>query len=294
MRVSLLDLDICVYHCSSTCSNETNFDTVKYTVDQFIRGWIAISGGTHYMGFLTDSPQNFRETRAITLPYKGDRKFKDKPSWYPAIRDYVIAEWKAQLMVGVEADDALAIMQTHFNREGIESVIVTEDKDLLQVPGLHYNKTKSDTVFRLNEEQCHKLLWEQVITGDRVDNIPGVSHAISETTTGSYNLSIKALDIDAKEKLAQYKRLSHIELYGPKGAESYLSDYPPEEWPARVWELYVDKYEDPLLEDSRGTERFYETFDLIYMLREKPEDLELSYEIHEVPTDHITKLFDFY
>ena len=189
-------------------------------------------------------------------------------------------------MIGVEADDALTISANVLTELGYEVVIVTEDKDLLQWPGLHYNKNKSNEVFEISETQGFKNLWTQVITGDRTDHIPGVSQACHETTTGVYNASVKAdLSLTSVERRALYKRYSHMELYGPAGALSYLEEFPLEDWPMKVWELYVDKYEWGLEDLHYGTERFLETFDLIFMLREAPDSLDINFDIHEPPTD---------
>lgn len=263
-------------------------------MDLYLKDWIAISGGTHYIGFLTDSPKNFRIDRAFTWPYKGHRKSEDKPSWYGDIREYLQEHWKAQMLSGVEADDGLAMAQVYYQGHGIESVIVTEDKDLLQVPGLHYNKHKSPDVFKVSEEQGFKNLWLQVITGDRTDNIPGVSQASEETTTGTWNKKIKGSDLETSEKLKAYKNIPRQELFGPKAAQKYLEQYPLKDWPSKVWELYVDKYEDSEDDRGYGDLRFLETFDLIYMLREPPKDLEIAFNFHEAPAQEgLLDLFDF-
>lgn len=291
IRVSILDLDIPVYHCSNSCSEEKDFEVVKETVDLYLKDWIQISGGTHYIGFLTDSPKNFRIQRAFTWPYKGHRKSEDKPSWYPAIREYMKEHWNAQELSGVEADDGLAMAQEYYQRHGINSVIVTEDKDLLQVPGLHYNKNKSHSVFEISELKGFENLWIQVITGDKTDNIPGVSHAATETTTGIYNQTIK--ESDYEDKLKRYKYIPLQECYGPKTAEKYLRNYPLDSWPSKVLELYIDKYEDTKDDEGYGDLRFYETFDLIFMLREPPEGLDITFNFHEAPAQEgVLDLFD--
>lgn len=285
IRVALLDLDICVYHCASACSPDESLAEVKNTVDMFIRDWMLKAGATHYVGFVTGD-NNFRKQIAQTWVYKGHRLHIEKPSWYPQVKQYVIDHWKALVMEDMEADDGLAIAQTLFQRRGIESIIVTEDKDLLQVPGLHLNKNKSDTVFTVTEEQAHKNLWLQVVTGDATDNIPGVSHAIHETTIGTYNKMIKDTVEDSAERIRLYKQYPKQELYGASTAFNYLSEFDPSEWPSKVWELYVDKYE----EDDYGDFRFQETFALIFMLREHPDYQD--FEIHEIPVDQ--SMFDDY
>lgn len=290
--VGLLDLDIVVYKCAMSCKEDTTFSTVKETVDLFILDWLTKAKCTHYIGFLTDSDSNFRNKIATTWKYKGHRP-KEKPRYYKEIREYIISHWKGQLMIGIEADDALAITATKLNKDGICCVIITEDKDLLQVPGLHYNIHKMKKVFKITESQAQRNLWCQVITGDRTDNIPGVSHAITETSTGSYNSRIRSMDIPLQEKQKLLFRYPAMELYGQASANKYLDSFNNIEWPMRVLELYIDKYEDSEVDIGYGDLRFYETFSLIFMLRECPEGIEIDYTPLETPVDEeVLKAFD--
>jgi hypothetical protein len=286
MRIGLVDMDIAVYHCASSCAREHNFESVKRTVDLYLKEWLRQAEATHYLGFLTDGPKNFRIARATTWKYKGGRP-SVKPKWYAEIREYLMNHWEAQLISGMEADDALSIAQTYFQSQGVEAIIITADKDLLQVPGWHLNLYKSPVPFEVSEAEGERFLWLQVITGDvATDNIPGVGHAITETTTGSFNRTIKADDaIVGREKLKHYKRYSSQELYGPANAKKYLEQYPLDEWAMRVWELYVDKYEDDDGDEGYGDLRFMETFDLIFMLREPMIDVDIHYRYREPPIE---------
>jgi len=68
----------------------------------------------------------------------------------------------------MEADDLLAIWNTE--KPGI---IVSIDKDLLQVPGLHFN-TRNKEYTNVTEDEGSLLLHTQVLMGDSVDNITGL------------------------------------------------------------------------------------------------------------------------
>jgi hypothetical protein len=250
------------------------------------------SGSTHYVGFLTGKG-NFRYEAATTWPYKGNRVGVEKPSWYPDIREYVVDVWKAVTIEGMEADDGMSIAQGYFSNQGIESVIVTEDKDLLQVPGLHYNPTKSKEVIHKTTEEGDFMLWCQVITGDGVDNIPGVSHAITETTVGKWNIKIKAEVEDTSERRKLYKPHPRQELYGAKTAIKLLEDLEPSLWPSTVLELYIDKYEDSDADEGYGYYRFLETFALVYMLREHEDYQDFTY--HTIPASkEVAAMFEVY
>lgn len=128
--------------------------------------------GEMYQRFATDSSviylsgeDNFRNQIAVTLPYKGNRK-APKPVHYQAIKDHLIS-LGAVVEHGKEADDSCAMHQCN------DTIICSIDKDLLQVPGKHYNyKTKE--LVEVTEHEALLNLYTQVLTGDMTDNIPGI------------------------------------------------------------------------------------------------------------------------
>lgn len=300
MIVGILDLDILVYRAAQSCEYDPNLSNVQRTVDLLIQEWLTVTNATHHIGFLTDSEFNFRNRLATTWPYKGHRKAGERPRYYEAIRDYMVEQWQAQMLRGIEADDALTVTANVLKGQGIECIIVTEDKDLLQYPGLHYNPNKSKEVFEISETQGAFNLWSQVITGDLTDNIPGVSHAITETLTGTYNAWLQTTEIEGpKGTRHQYRKYPLQELYGKVGAEKYLLQFPESEWPMRTLELYIDKYEDDMDDEFYGDLRFQETFDLIYMLRTEEEAMQyleepLDFTPRVTVAPEIEDMFDFY
>jgi DNA polymerase-1 len=88
-------------------------------------------------------------------------------------------KWNAQLVHGMEADDALAMAQcAEFfcdeNYESGDSIIVTIDKDLQMIPGKHYNFVK-DTETYVDPRDGLRFFWEQLLIGDKADNIIGIA-----------------------------------------------------------------------------------------------------------------------
>jgi 5'-3' exonuclease len=89
------------------------------------------------------------------------------------------------------------------DKEGGTTVICSIDKDLLQIPGKHYNFVKK--VFQeVTSDQGLKFLYMQSLIGDRSDNIIGVAGI------------------------------------GPVKAERALEELLPEEWYDKCRELYSD------------------------------------------------------
>lgn len=120
----------------------------------------------HCITFLSQG-KCFRDDIATILEYKGNRKDAPKPVHYDAIRTYLVDHYDARVVQQLEADDALAMMQTD------KTIIASIDKDLLQIPGLHYNWVRDERVV-VTPEVGLKKKYMQVLTGDSTDNIPGI------------------------------------------------------------------------------------------------------------------------
>ena len=121
-------------------------------------------------GFLTGY-ENFRISIAKTKPYKGTRT-QDKPKHLTLLRDYLTTAWKFSVEQYQEADDALGIAA--YSMEPEDYIICTTDKDLNMIRGWHYNMRKNEK-FWVDEDDTLYNFYTQVLTGDRVDNIPGLA-----------------------------------------------------------------------------------------------------------------------
>lgn len=119
--------------------------------------------------------KNFR--KEIDPSYKANRTQPD-PKWREDLRLHLIERWGAVECVGYEADDACGCGQ----KQDGSTVIVGIDKDLLQIPGLHYRWpiVRKGAVVReaewveISEEQGWRNLFTQTLQGDTSDNIKGV------------------------------------------------------------------------------------------------------------------------
>lgn len=164
-------------------------------------------------------PTNYREALATLKPYKGNRDPEHKPTHGPAIKEYMAKTWPTVFSDGEEADDLLGIWQMRvFPEDPYGSVIVSVDKDLDMIPGLHYNFLKEESYY-IDEDTGDYNFWKQMLTGDATDNIPGCPGI------------------------------------GPKKAEAALDGVEPSDRPRVVAELYVQLYKenwrDAMLENGR-------------------------------------------
>lgn len=112
---------------------------------------------------------NFRNQIATITTYKGSRKDSVRPFWYEGIREYLIKQG-ALLTEGIEADDAVAIEQA--SRPAGEAIIATIDKDLLMIPGHHYNYHRKTAQY-VKPGAAMRAFYRQVCMGDKTDDIPG-------------------------------------------------------------------------------------------------------------------------
>ena len=115
---------------------------------------------------------NFRKD--LYKPYKSnrptlDKEIKEKLNF---LFKYAISQGAVPAH-GMEADDLVAIWAYEARESDDQYVICGIDKDLLQIPGNHYNYTK-DTWQFVDDDQAHKSLMLQCLTGDNTDNIPGL------------------------------------------------------------------------------------------------------------------------
>ena len=131
-------------------------------------GWIMKQAGQTSRRIFLSGSGNFREEIATLQVYKGNREDKPKPHHYSTIKEWFLEEGGAELITGMEADDALAIAQTEANGG---DVICSIDKDLMMIPGKHYNWGKG-LKFRVTPDEGDAWFWRQMISGDRADHIP--------------------------------------------------------------------------------------------------------------------------
>lgn len=123
---------------------------------------------------LLSGPGNFREKLATLKPYKGNRDPEHKPYWYAQIREYLTERWGATVVTGREADDEVSILAWQHIRENDDDgyVICTIDKDLDQVPGMHYDY-KKHVHYDVSFEDAKRWFYVQTLAGDPTDNIGG-------------------------------------------------------------------------------------------------------------------------
>jgi len=164
----LIDGDVVVYQIGFRADkDELGFTDTLGLLQEFIESLQELCREKEYTIILSPKSCNFREE--IFSEYKKNRNSKHKPLFYEDIRSALIEKWGAIVTVGQEADDAMGLMQTD------TTIICSIDKDLNMVPGWHYNWRKPEEgLVWVGELEAFKFFMLQCLTGDSVDNIPGL------------------------------------------------------------------------------------------------------------------------
>jgi DNA polymerase-1 len=150
---------------------------------------------------------NFRDSISTRVKYKGNRDTANRPVHFSAIRDYLVARWGAQYTNGQEADDAIGIAM----QSSPGSVCVSFDKDMYQCAGRHYNWVdKAEST--VSPKEAAKFFWQQCLSGDPTDNIPGCK--------GIGSVKAKRILEECKSNAECWKKVLDVynEVHGDEGA----------------------------------------------------------------------------
>ena len=166
-KVALIDADFLAYSVGFTTEDESE-QIAKSRLTEWITDIVYMDLQCDDYKAYTTGKGNFRYDVAKTIPYKGNRKDSKKPKHLEALMHH-LERLGAVKVEGIEADDAVAMDSNKGSYW-----IVHVDKDLNQLPGWHYNPVKQERYY-VSEQEAAKSFWMQMLTGDRVDNIPGLA-----------------------------------------------------------------------------------------------------------------------
>lgn len=157
-------------------------------VREFASYLTRMAGAEKYVLHITPagSTKGGRREQAVQAEYQGNRKDREPPEHLETIRQFMVEECSGVAHFDQEADDGLAQAARQEN-----TVIISDDKDLHMVPGLHYN-TKAGELVEVGPDEFGTLwidesgsqkkvrgrgpiwFWAQCIMGDTADNIKGL------------------------------------------------------------------------------------------------------------------------
>lgn len=175
-RTLLIDGDIVAYQYSSTVEYEVDWGddvwslwsdagAAKRLITQYIELLVDETAADN-VEFCFTSKTNFRKD--IHPQYKANRKGTRKPVCYREVVRWLSEDYTSHVWDGLEADDVLGILATSGRED--EIVIVSEDKDLMTIPGLLW---RSGEMHNISQEQADYNHLYQTLTGDTTDGYSG-------------------------------------------------------------------------------------------------------------------------
>ena len=168
--------------------------------------------------------------KEIYPEYKANRKDIPRPVWLEDVREFLVTTWKAEVVNDKEVDDVCGIRLTE---EGSQAICVSLDKDLLTVPGVHYNFVKK--VYQsVDKRQALRYFYQQLITGDASDNVP----AFDGKLRNKQPMFVEALLIPIQEmydEVEMYKYClqvwnNDIEMMHRNAQVLYIQKYEGDKW----------------------------------------------------------------
>lgn len=202
-KIVLIDADSLLYFSSYGSEEDQVFSETKLSEKIYdIFNIIETAYDVEKYILFVKGKNNFRYK--IFPDYKKMRK--EKPPIIDVLAQYLVNNFQAIESHNAESDDYVySCSQVSDFKE--RSIICSVDKDLLQIPGLHYNYQKNIFI-SVSKDEAVSNLAKQMITGDAADGIkclhgygPVKANKILHNCTTEYQY-IKAI---FKEYLFVYK-----------------------------------------------------------------------------------------
>lgn len=198
---ALIDADVIAYRCAASCEPTKTtgkewlepVNVALLRVEDMMTRILTNTATRQFSTFLSGS-DNFRYH--VDPEYKANRKKLTRPTHLEDCREHLITRWKGTICNGYEADDAIGMAHND------NTICCSVDKDLLQLPGRHYNPVK-DQFLNQSPEDAAKVIWYLMLVGDTSDNVRGVDRI------GPVKANRIIAGADSIEDLAEYVR----ELY---------------------------------------------------------------------------------
>lgn len=181
MTKLLCDFDLFAYRSAASAENSELEVAIGY-MENLLDHCVEELNATTFQGFLSGS-SNFRYN--IFPEYKANRRNTPKPRHLEGCRQYLIEKYNAVVSEGCEADDLMGVAQCAQTAKE-PTIIVSLDKDMLQVPGWHYSWhieggtpdkrwVKEAKLQEITPVEGARHFYTQMLTGDSTDGIKGCS-----------------------------------------------------------------------------------------------------------------------
>lgn len=186
-RIIIVDADSLIYSAAANAETKLdwegngeidftfNLDMAKSSLGDSVLYLKKKLKASHMILAVSDY-ENFR--KEIMPTYKAHRAKLRKPQGLGDLKKYLMSDFHAIRRPKLEADDVVGILATKVPENekdllyGRERMIVSGDKDLLTIPGLHYSLTMKRQLTVSLEEADYRHMF-QTLTGDPTDGYKG-------------------------------------------------------------------------------------------------------------------------
>jgi len=173
VRKALFDVDYYMFRSATKGELEAEWqpEVWTYVCDHSIAknafldcmDWVRDTLPDHQPVLCFGSKTNFRYS--FWPSYKSNRRGKRRPAGYKQLRAWAADIWESIELDSLEGDDVIGVSY----EEG--DVIVSGDKDLLTIPGLHLRD--DGTLLESKQADADRRFYIQALAGDATDGYPG-------------------------------------------------------------------------------------------------------------------------
>jgi len=234
--IGLIDGDVLIYRAinKSEKDNIKPNDAFDIVLEAIKRETACQEYSLHVSG-----KGNFRkEIKQPYTVYKGKRK--DKPPQFRALKDYIIEKYKPIMHDGLEADDTISIEANEYIKQNQLYMLITIDKDLKTIGGLFYNLMYNNLI-AVSTIDAIEFFHEQLLTGDTVDNIPGIE-GVGKVKAGRI-LKDKNIKEQFESIVNAYKKhygQDHRNRLEVMGKMLFLLKKLDDNWTINYWKGYIN------------------------------------------------------
>lgn len=208
-KILLIDADFIKYYVIADMKKDKNNqkaflyeDPIAHYTEAIIKDiQNEINAKGYLFCFSGHSTNVYRNNISLDKQYKGNRQYhlaydgaeEDKIQ----VLTYIKSRYPALLFDDLEADDLLCMLQDE------ETIVYSHDKDLIQIPGSHYDIQEKELI-EVTKSRAYRFLMYQLATGDSTDNIGGIDgfgekSAVALDTIASQNLCFHIMDLYFKK-----------------------------------------------------------------------------------------------
>lgn len=176
LPIAVIDGDIIMYRICFTVDPTAQVYEVTQFVKTYMTNLLNKVGSDSYIGILGIHGSN-NNKYDIFPEYKRGRPTEKPPHWN-IVMNILISQWGFTCISGCETDDAIKACVDKYK----DCIVVSSDKDLLQIPGKHFRLgitrkgvvVKEDEFREVSKQEAMIYYYRQLLTGDSVDNVKGI------------------------------------------------------------------------------------------------------------------------